>query len=434
MSAKPGGRRGIQPRTEEAADARRLLRCCPIDWVALSAGSAWGQCRTRKNPATPAAVVTATKVTSGTGGPPCPYRSTEVSRPCSMGNTLAMEGTLFETEPGRLPHASPAVRWTHRPPVAGAAVAAFGYFVMTAVLVSIGLIPTKPFLEGSGRTMGRRGRPVVLPGSNADVEHADRVGIVARRHAHGDRRGGRRRGRPCDRATLGAHRLVTALVLEVTSFGTTTFVIDRERPTVPHLEPGPPTSSFLSGHAWRRRSCCTPGSRSSRRRWSATGPSGAVVWIVAAGAFRRPALAPVRRDAPSDRHDRQRGRAMGCPGVRAPRDQDRRRVHEANETVWETRAAAHRRPRAATLPAFGWPRDVRRRDRLHAGKRLGGGPGRSWRALSRHEHRRPLPREVLKSKHVPAQVENPADQGSTRCSCGAATGPFRKRSTRSRSA
>jgi undecaprenyl-diphosphatase len=43
--------------------------------------------------------------------------------------------------------------------------------------------------------------------------------------------------------------LVGALVIEVTTFVTTTFVVDRERPAVPHLDPGPPTSSFPSGHA-----------------------------------------------------------------------------------------------------------------------------------------------------------------------------------------
>ena len=43
--------------------------------------------------------------------------------------------------------------------------------------------------------------------------------------------------------------LVGALVIEVTTFVTTTFVIDRERPAVPHLDAGPPTSSFPSGHA-----------------------------------------------------------------------------------------------------------------------------------------------------------------------------------------
>ena len=37
-------------------------------------------------------------------------------------------------------------------------------------------------------------------------------------------------------------------MIEVTTFVTTTFVIDRPRPDVPHLDPGPPTSSFPSGH------------------------------------------------------------------------------------------------------------------------------------------------------------------------------------------
>ncbi|HJS27752.1 MAG TPA: phosphatase PAP2 family protein, partial [Actinomycetota bacterium] len=52
---------------------------------------------------------------------------------------------------------------------------------------------------------------------------------------------------------IGRHRahiafLVGALVIEVTTFVTTTFIVDRERPTVPHLDEGPPTSSFPSGH------------------------------------------------------------------------------------------------------------------------------------------------------------------------------------------
>jgi undecaprenyl-diphosphatase len=42
--------------------------------------------------------------------------------------------------------------------------------------------------------------------------------------------------------------LVGALAIEVTTFLTTTFVIERGRPAVPHLDPGPPTSSFPSGH------------------------------------------------------------------------------------------------------------------------------------------------------------------------------------------
>ena len=42
--------------------------------------------------------------------------------------------------------------------------------------------------------------------------------------------------------------LVTALVLEVTVFLTTTFLVDRARPAVHRLDAAPPTSSFPSGH------------------------------------------------------------------------------------------------------------------------------------------------------------------------------------------
>jgi undecaprenyl-diphosphatase len=42
--------------------------------------------------------------------------------------------------------------------------------------------------------------------------------------------------------------LVGALVLEVTVFSVSSFIVDRPRPPVPHLDPIPPTSSFPSGH------------------------------------------------------------------------------------------------------------------------------------------------------------------------------------------
>ena len=42
--------------------------------------------------------------------------------------------------------------------------------------------------------------------------------------------------------------LVTALVLEVTVFLTTTMLVDRDRPAVHKLDTAPPTSSFPSGH------------------------------------------------------------------------------------------------------------------------------------------------------------------------------------------
>jgi len=42
--------------------------------------------------------------------------------------------------------------------------------------------------------------------------------------------------------------LVTALAVEVSVFLITTVLVARPRPTVPQLEPAPPTSSFPSGH------------------------------------------------------------------------------------------------------------------------------------------------------------------------------------------
>ncbi|MDG6105196.1 phosphatase PAP2 family protein [Dactylosporangium aurantiacum] len=43
--------------------------------------------------------------------------------------------------------------------------------------------------------------------------------------------------------------LVTAVALQETVFLLVVFVIHRQRPDVPHLDPAPPTSSFPSGHA-----------------------------------------------------------------------------------------------------------------------------------------------------------------------------------------
>jgi undecaprenyl-diphosphatase len=42
--------------------------------------------------------------------------------------------------------------------------------------------------------------------------------------------------------------IVIALSLEVLVFLTTTLIVNRPRPTVPRLDPAPPTSSFPSGH------------------------------------------------------------------------------------------------------------------------------------------------------------------------------------------
>jgi undecaprenyl-diphosphatase len=162
-----------------------------------------------------------------------------------------MEGDrLFETEPGKLPHRLAGRSRTHRPVVAGIAVGASGYLVMTAVLVALGLVLTRLLLDGPvGRwdvALDRWFFEVRTASFDALTEWGSRLGdtitvigiaavvvlvlAIGRHWAH-------------------IAFLIGALVLEVSSFVTTTFLIDRERPTTPHLDEGPPTSSFPSGHA-----------------------------------------------------------------------------------------------------------------------------------------------------------------------------------------
>ena len=138
---------------------------------------------------------------------------------------------------------------TRRPLVSGLAVGAAGYIVMTTVLIGVGLLLMKILLDGP---VGRWDQAV----DRWFFVH--RVATLDALTAWGSRIG--------DTAAivgvatvavviLAIARLRTyiafivgALVLEVMTFVTTTFVIDRERPTVPHLDEGPPTSSFPSGH------------------------------------------------------------------------------------------------------------------------------------------------------------------------------------------
>lgn len=165
------------------------------------------------------------------------------------GKHLYMEGSLFEAKPDSLPDRLARRSRTRRPIVAGSAVAAVGYVVVTALLVGIGLLLTKLLLDGA---VGRwdasithwffdRRTPVLDTVTGWGSRLGDTVAVVAiaalavvilaigRHWAH-----------------IGF--LIAGLLIEVTSFLTTTFLIDRERPTVTHLDAGPPTSSFPSGH------------------------------------------------------------------------------------------------------------------------------------------------------------------------------------------
>jgi membrane-associated phospholipid phosphatase len=150
---------------------------------------------------------------------------------------------------GSLPYRLARRSRTRRPVVAGIAVGVSGYVVMTMILVALGLLLTKVLLDGPvGRWDHALDRWFFVHREatlDAITEWGSRLGdtmavvgiaavavlvlAIGRHWAH-------------------ISFLVGALVIEVTTFVTTTFVIDRERPAVPHLDPGPPTSSYPSGH------------------------------------------------------------------------------------------------------------------------------------------------------------------------------------------
>jgi membrane-associated phospholipid phosphatase len=167
-----------------------------------------------------------------------------------VGNTNRTEGgPLEQVSPGSLPDRLARRSRTRRPVVAGIAVGATGYVVMTAILVALGLLLTKVLLDGPvGRWDQALDRwffvqreatfDTITEWGSKLGDTVAVVGIAALAVVV---------------LAIGRHWahiafLVGALVIEVTTFVTTTFVIDRERPTVPHLDPGPPTSSFPSGH------------------------------------------------------------------------------------------------------------------------------------------------------------------------------------------
>jgi undecaprenyl-diphosphatase len=156
---------------------------------------------------------------------------------------------MEQVEPGSLPYRVARRTRTHKPLLAGLEIGVAGYVTMTLLLVSLGLLLTRVLLDGPiGRwdqTLDRWFFVHRTPTLDAITEWGTRVGdvgavIVVAAVAVGI-------------LAIGRHWahisfLVGALLIEVTTFVTTTFVIDRPRPDVPHLDPGPPTSSFPSGH------------------------------------------------------------------------------------------------------------------------------------------------------------------------------------------
>ena len=253
-----------------------------------------------------------------------------------------MEGNrLFETEPRGLPYRLARRSRTHRPLVAGAAVATFGYLVMTAVLVALGLILTNLLLDGA---VGRwdasadrwffRARTPTLTGltewGSLLGDTLTVIGVAAAVVVI---------------LAIGRHWahiafLVTALVLEVTCFLTTTFVIDRERPTVPHLEPGPPTSSFPSGHA-AASIVLYVGIAIITTSLVRNGIVRAVVWVVGVAVPVAVLLSRLYAGMhhPTDMVGSVIG-AVGCMAFALLATRTGVAVHEANETVQARTAAA----------------------------------------------------------------------------------------------
>jgi membrane-associated phospholipid phosphatase len=156
---------------------------------------------------------------------------------------------MEQVRPGTLPYRLASRSRTRRPLVSGFAIGVAGYLAMTILLVGLGLLLTKVLLDGS---VGRWDRGLDrwffvhrTPAMNAITEWGTRIGDVAAVVVVA--------ALAVAILAIGRHRphiafLIGALVIEVTAFVSTTFVIDRGRPAVPHLDPGPPTSSFPSGH------------------------------------------------------------------------------------------------------------------------------------------------------------------------------------------
>jgi undecaprenyl-diphosphatase len=168
---------------------------------------------------------------------PSPAAATSSDGPASFGSP---QGSLSDRIGERFPG---------RPIRVGAAIDAAGVVVMAVLLIGLGLLLTHVVLDGAvGRwdtELNRRlveTRSAMVNGWSAigsmfgDTMTVIGVATVATVLL------------ALRRAWAKAAFLVGALLIEVTSFVITTFVIDRNRPRVPRLDAAPPTSSFPSGH------------------------------------------------------------------------------------------------------------------------------------------------------------------------------------------
>ena len=138
---------------------------------------------------------------------------------------------------------------SHRPSVAGAAVAVIGYLVMAVILLAAAYVVIHLLVSGSVGAWDNSVNRWFVTVRTSSLDSATAFGSALG-------------GAPVIvglglAAAIGlavAHRwravgfLVTGLLIETTVFLTTATVLYRPRPPVPKLEASPPTSSFPSGH------------------------------------------------------------------------------------------------------------------------------------------------------------------------------------------
>lgn len=137
----------------------------------------------------------------------------------------------------------------HQPATVAAWIAFAGLVVMSAIILGLGLLLTHVFLHGAiGRWDERVNEWFVTQRTmtlNSVTSIATTIGSTGPVLAVGF----------ASVILLAMRRLwpeigiiVVALSVEVLVFLMTTIVVNRPRPTVPRLDPSPPTSSFPSGH------------------------------------------------------------------------------------------------------------------------------------------------------------------------------------------
>lgn len=138
---------------------------------------------------------------------------------------------------------------THRPITVATLVAVLGFVALGALLVGLGLLLTHVLLDGglggwdervndwfvTQRTQSLNAVTAVgtTIGSTGAVVAVAAVAVVVL---------------AIRRLWREVGLIVIALSVEVLVFLATTVVVNRPRPTVPRLDPSPPTSSFPSGH------------------------------------------------------------------------------------------------------------------------------------------------------------------------------------------